>query len=41
MVLSFRSSLYILDSKITYGYLVCKYFIPFCDLPFYLVDRIF
>ena len=32
------SSLYILDIRLLFGYMICKYFFRFCRLPFYFVD---
>ena len=36
----FRGSLYILDINLFIRYVICKYFLPFCQLPFYSVDSV-
>ena len=38
LLLSCMSSLYILDRNPLYRYMVCKYFLLFCRLPFCFVD---
>jgi len=41
LLLSFRSSLYILDINPLSNVWFCKCFLPFCGLPFYFVDTVF
>ena len=41
LLLSFRSSLYILDIIPLIRYMFCTYFLPFCGLPFYSLDSVF
>ena len=33
-------SLYSLDINLFIRYVICKYFLPFCQLPFYSVDSV-
>ena len=41
LLLSCKSSLYILGAKSLIKYMICKHFLPFCRLSFYLLGDIF
>ena len=39
--LSYNSSFYILDTGPFIRYVICKYFIPFCEASFYFIGSVF